>query len=284
MSNTEGNPYERRGPQTVWEAHEARRLQTMDQLLSAVTSADLQPVFASLPKDEPLCFLDIGAGTGATTEQLCSEASHIRYYALDVNDDFLRARPTPRTHMIQARSEALPINNGVFDITYSRAVTAWNKNPEVAIAEQLRATRLGGVAVFTEFDWTDSGVELDSDAIEACMGVRAITELVLTLGGFNVEYGAQLGTAVDRATERSDKKDIHYMRREVRHQFPAGDYRSIFLEAADNILAQLQERGRGMAETLSMMLQEYIPTIHDAEHCALRLPALVTETVTLEEA
>ena len=271
-----------------WQAHEAERLRSTDAFLEEVTEADLGPILSQETTDpnDTARFLDIGAGTGSTTEKLCDQ-SGVSYYPFDANRDYLQKRENEAEERgdefrgVQGRSEALPFQDGAFNITYSRAVTAWSSNPEGALEEQLRVTREGGTAVFTEFDWTHCAADPSSDALEACMTARAVIMLALTTAGFRPEYGAQLGSDIDRVAQANG---LEYERVESRHELPEGDYRELFLGVADNVLLQLRKAGPGVGAMLANMLEGCVERIKFADNCSIRLPALVTQTVRVKSA
>lgn len=273
-----------------WQSHEAARLRSMDEFLASITATDLMPVIDSLRSGEPdakLNFIDIGAGTGDATELLCDQEG-LTYVAFDANSAFLDKRPTDPSRKVLGRSEDLvatleTAGQQPFDITYSRAVTAWNKDPNKAIEQQLRSTKLGGVAVFTEFDWRSSGIDMRSPFAAKFMQARAIMMEALTLAGFRPEYGADFGHNIDRAAER---QGLIYERHETRHELPAGDYREIFLTAANTVVEQLRAVGggaAGQAHTLASLLAGLVKDISSAEQLTFRLPALVTQVVQIAD-
>lgn len=262
-----------------WSDHEAKRLATMGAVVASVTRGDLMPLFDELGSaGTVLRFVDIGAGSDTTTEELCAEHGGIEYIALDGKQDFLDQRPTDEARKILADVGSIPSPDGHFDITFSRAVTAWQKKPKTAIAEQLRVTRLGGVAVFTEFDWTHSGATPGSEAQEAIMAARSTMMLVLTGAKFNPGFGANLGEAVAAVIA---ERGVEAERIEVRHELPQGDYKNIFIDAAENVLLQLKAVGRGQAAVFAGLLESCIEKIKAASSTSIRLPALVTEIVRI---
>ena len=262
---------------TVWEVDEIDRLRTMDEFLGLVTAADLDSALQAIDPQvvtDGARLLDIGAGPGSVTEDL-SLARGVDYFALDANQALLAQRTTEPGRMMLGRSEALPVRSDAFELTSSRAVTAWNANPDDAIAEQLRVTRPGGVAVFSEFDWTKSGITIDSEAFEAGMAARAIILQALALAGFNSQLGKNLGAMVDKVVANSS---LGCQRTEILHELPEGDHRSLFLESAGTILNQLRALGPG-AEVLATLLASNIEQVKQAESFSLRLPAVVTQVV-----
>ena len=234
---------------------ETHPLRTIGDFLDEVTAEDLRDVLNGM---QPMNLLEIGAGTNKVAEELCQE-NNVDYFVTDSNEESLAAHPDKS-----------------FDVTYSRVVVARSNAPEQSIAEQLRITKDGGTAIFTEFDWTRSKVTDESEVVRPYMEAKAIMMLVLNMTGFKPEFGAGLGTMIDSVTSVDDRE---YTRQEVRHELPEGDYRKLFLEAADNILQQLNMVGRGQAAVLATLLETCMKRVESAAPCTLRLPALVTQYV-----
>ena len=271
--STGANLYDVADP-TAWGAEEVTRLQGMDELLSAVTRARLIPLLGLVASEARL--LDIGGGTGRTVEGLCDEAG-VEYHVLDVNAEILAARSTPSERTILGRAEDIPEPDGAFDVTFSRAVTAWNPDPMRAIAEQLRVTKPGGFAVFMEFDWAKAGMAWASDAMAAGQAAKRAMMMALEAGGFKTGYGAELGSDIDAAANASD---VVIDRQEQVLDFPEGDYRRIFLDAARGIVAHLKSVGVGPAATAAMFIESNAREIDDPRNAiVMRLPAIVTQTV-----
>lgn len=253
------------------EVQETHPLRTIGEFLDEVTAEDLRDV---LHGTRPMNLLEVGVGTNTVAEELCRE-SGVEYFVTDSNEVSLAAH-TDTSRKAVARSENLPIQDKSFDVTYSRVVTARSNAPAQSIAEQLRVTKDGGTAIFTEFDWTRSKVTDESEVARPYMEAKAIMMLVLNMTGFKPELGAGLGPMIDNVTS-VDSRD--YTRQEVRHELPEGDYRKLFLEAADNILQQLNMVGRGQAAVLATLLESCMKRVESAAPCTLRLPALVTQYV-----
>lgn len=276
------NLYEQSGAAAEqWASDESERLANMDAFFAKVAQEDLLPIFDDV-KRQSLAqhpkLLDIGAGTGTVTETLCGDK--VDYYALDVNNELLAARSTADDHKIVGSAETTGLAEGSFDVTFSRAVTAWNADPRAAIAEQLRVTRPGGYAVFTEFDWTHAGAVTEAELTATAMATKAMMMRVLTTVGFKPEYGARLGRDVDEIVAASGLACEQY---EVRHELPPGDHRAILLEGAETILAQLQQFKTGQVAAMARMLEINIKHIREAEEFSFQLPALVTKVVHLAQ-
>jgi SAM-dependent methyltransferase len=219
--------------------------------------------------------LDLGAGTGTAVEDLCN-AHGVAYYALDVSADLLGRRSGPQGRKLVGRAECLPVADEAFDVTFSRAVTAWNSEPVTAIGEQLRVTAAGGTAIFTEFDWTRSGMTLRSQALADGMAARAAMMAALSRGGFMPRYGASLGRDIDLAACAAG---LTYTRQEHVVELPVGDHRKVFLDAARNIIGYLRSTHVAAAVTASMFLESCARAVENARTIELKLPTIVTQVV-----
>jgi SAM-dependent methyltransferase len=249
-------------------------LTSMDALYAYVTEQDLAPVFEELADENSrIRLLDISAEPGMVTEKFC-EREGVEYYALNANEDLLDARSTDTAHKILASAEATGSPDGSFDVTFSRKAAAWNADPRAIIAEQLRVTRLGGYAVFTEFDWTHAGAVEETELTAAAMATKAMMMRILTPLGFKPEYGARLRSDIYEVTQTSG---IACEQTEARYDLPAGDYRGILLEEAEKLLDQLRQ----FRHPLTTELQSNIQHIRKAESFSFHLPALVTNVVHL---
>ncbi len=261
----------------AWETSEASRLKTMDELFGSVTTTDLSPVLAGqqLQVRNPI-MADIGAGTGTASEELCGMFG-VDYYALDVNAELLKQRSTREGRKVNADNTRLPFHDNAFDVTFTRAVTGWSREPEKVIAEQLRVTRAGGVAIFSEFDWTGSGAISGSGAIESIMEAKTIIARVLRMSGFEPTYGSRLAQDIDQVICQNN---IAGERHEERHELPIANYAPFLIHSIDTILSQLQHP-RGETAVIATSLQSCREAIVDNPNVRFKLPALMTQTVRL---
>lgn len=267
------NVYDSGLTETDWGTAEMPRLQNMDQLLAKVTREPLSSVLGSMPGGASL--LDIGAGAGKTVEGLCAE-NGASYYALDVNAQLLAGRDTPESHKVLGRAESLPFKNGVFDVTLTRAVTGWNADPQKAIEEQLRITKLGGTAVFMEFDWAPAGMDWESKGFAAGMLAKLIMMKALSTFGFKPTYGQDLENDIDAVVARSQ---FDCAREGSTVVLPAGDHRGVLLDAADQISGQLLRTPKAV-----MLGQELASAANEIRNCpdgvlTVNLPAIAIHTV-----
>ena len=104
--------------------------------------------------------LDIGAGTGALTDELIARVGAGGVAALEPSPDYsaaLRER-LPEVDVRQAAAEELPWEDGSFDGVLSQLVVLFLKDAPAATREQLRVLREGGVAAACM--WELDGLEV----------------------------------------------------------------------------------------------------------------------------
>lgn len=265
------NPYE---AQEDWGKVEAERLKSMDALQAYVAKKDMTPIVEEFKGGT---LLDIGAGTGTTISEL-GQSQDMAYIALDVNLAILNQRPDDEIKL-QASSTEIPLADGSIDVTYSKAVTAWNREPQLAIAEQLRVTKAGGIAVFTEFDWSEAGTGEHSSSTESdhLEQLKKVMVDILQKSGFRPHYGKKLGNDVAAVIA---EKGIDCHQEETVHEFPEGDHRELLLGAA-NGLANLAEMKGIMSDEDITSLQETIQAIDVLPSASFVVPRLITQKVRL---
>lgn len=244
------NPYIHE--QGAWETSEVERLKSMDALQAHVAVKDIEPVF-QLAGHQIGSFLDIGAGTGSTARELCQHYD-VPYIALDVNSTLLGAREEGDSLRVRASSNHLPFADGAIDVTYSKAVTAWNSDPRGAIAEQLRVTKGGGMAIFTEFDWSKAGPGKYSSPEEEMLinRIRSVLMGMLQASGFRPNYGATLADEV-RAVIK--EKNIRGECHETVHAFPEGDHSELLIGAAESLVQGVYASGKAADENVANILR-----------------------------
>ncbi|HSW98328.1 MAG TPA: methyltransferase domain-containing protein [Candidatus Saccharimonadales bacterium] len=271
---------------TTWEVAESARLRTMDGILDSVMQHDLDPVIGELQAradGRPVTLLDIGSGAGTSVEDLATE-NGVTYYAFDGSQPMLDQRSTPPERKILGRMEDMSgIPDGAFDITYTRAATAWSKDPDSTIADQLRIT--GERAVFTEYDWSEASVASnDPKVLAAGMAARDLMMLVLEIAGFKTEFGKDLAERVARVAVASGQV---VALSQVRHELPVDDHRDIFVASANTLLALLGTEATGSgagaakAKATQGKLTKYLRIVEEAPAgtVSVRIPALSTVVV-----
>ena len=104
--------------------------------------------------------LDIGAGTGALTDELIARVGNGGVAALEPSPDYssaLRER-LPEVDVRRAAAEELPWEDGSFDGVLSQLVVLFLKDAPAATREQLRVLREGGFAAACM--WELDGLEV----------------------------------------------------------------------------------------------------------------------------
>lgn len=276
-----------------WQEQEGNRLRSMREFVDGITRDDLTAVFADVRGDNPerpIELIDLGAGPDTGVEEFCGEQS-VGYTAYDGNEAYLQDRPTPPERTILGRLEDLSaLPDAGYDVTFSRAATAWSKDADATIAGQLRVSR--EAAVFAEYDWSSTSItSRDLDVNAAGLVARMTMIGGLEGGGFNTAFGAGLSERVARVAAAAGYtvEQVH-----VRHELPEGDHREIFVESARTMLAQMQavaanpetsgaRRGKVLYAAGKLLRSLEIIEKAPAGSVNFRLPALVTETAYIVE-
>jgi malonyl-CoA O-methyltransferase len=107
-------------------------------------------------KVAPRLVLDLGAGTGYAIEALQRRFKGARVLALDFALDMVRISRRRgswlnRPWAVCADAEALPVADGVVDLTFSNATLQWCNDLDRTFAGLMRAMRPGGLLMFTTF-------------------------------------------------------------------------------------------------------------------------------------
>ncbi len=91
--------------------------------------------------------LDVGCGPGGLTTELVARVGADAVAAIDSSPPFVRAcqERNPGADVREGVAEALPFDDGTFDVTVSSLVVGFLDDAETAGREMLRVTRAGGV-------------------------------------------------------------------------------------------------------------------------------------------
>jgi hypothetical protein len=266
----------------------------MRELVGVVARRDLGPIFSEAvgqSAGRAVELIDLGAGPDLDIESCC-RGNGVGYTAYDGNESFLELRraqaqaagwPDDPARRVFGRLEDMgALADAAYDLSFSRAATAWSTDPDAAIAEQLRITRR--TAVFTEYDWTHAGVRGASvhsavaDAVAAGNAAKSAMTLVLESAGFKTEFGAALPHRVARLAGGA------FSVTSVRHELPMADHRAIFFESAEAALSLLRVASEGRdaakAQFVAERLAHYLRFVRAAPAGSLTftLPTLVTVT------
>jgi len=148
-------------------------------------SQQLAAQFATFAKVEPgQRALDVGCGPGALTVELRSRLGAEAVAACDPSESFVAAcrRRNPGVDVRSGSAEALPFEDGTFDLAISQLVLHFVSDPSRAAAEMQRVLRPGGMiaACVWDFDqgmqmlrlFWDAALSLDPDAPEELQVLR----------------------------------------------------------------------------------------------------------------
>jgi SAM-dependent methyltransferase len=95
--------------------------------------------------------LDVGGGPGYFRRAFT--AAGARYVAVDSDVGEMSARGVPEPGSVLGSGMALPIRDGVVDVTYSSNVLEHVRDPWAMAEEMLRVTRPGGIAFISFTVW-----------------------------------------------------------------------------------------------------------------------------------
>jgi SAM-dependent methyltransferase len=131
-------------------------------------------------------WLDVGCGTGALSEAICSRAKPASVVACDPSESFIRYaqehHTDPRLRFVVAASGNLPVRPGGFDSVTSSLALNFIPEPEAALDEMRRITASGGVVSACVWDYAgrmeflrhfwDCAAALDRNARDLDEGLR----------------------------------------------------------------------------------------------------------------
>lgn len=108
-----------------------------------------------LPLQPGRSALDVGCGPGALTEVLAARLGAASVVGVDPSEPFVAAirERLPDITVVQASAEALPFEDGSFDVTVAQLVVHFMTDPAAGAAELLRVTRPGGTIALNVWDF-----------------------------------------------------------------------------------------------------------------------------------
>ncbi len=102
--------------------------------------------------------LDVGCGTGALLEKIQNTFPNMIQYGIDISPNMLaiaRNRNLANATFDEGDAEKLPYDNGIFDIVICCSSFHHYPNPDKAMSEFRRVTRLGGKLLICDMDLPD---------------------------------------------------------------------------------------------------------------------------------
>jgi SAM-dependent methyltransferase len=99
--------------------------------------------------------LDVGCGPGALTAALAELLGDANVSAADPSEPFAQAcrKRLPGVEVVVAGAEALPFDDGAFDVTLSQLVVNFMDDAHAGLREMARVTRPGGRVVSCVWDY-----------------------------------------------------------------------------------------------------------------------------------
>jgi ubiquinone/menaquinone biosynthesis C-methylase UbiE len=159
--------------------------------------------------------LDVGAGTGALTEELATRLGGENVAAAEPSADYAATLRTrfPRADVREAPAEELPWEDGSFDCALAQLVVVFLNDATGAARELARVTRPGGVVATCM--WEVEGVEM----------MNALNEIRkrLTPGGWNPSTDYRDEASLRRLFEEAGLRDVETTRLEVSVEYETVD-------------------------------------------------------------
>ena len=116
-----------------------------------------EAILAWLGLPPGLTWLDVGCGTGALTQAILDAAEPRAILGVDPSADFLATAAgqmtDPRVRFTVGDARALPVPNDAYDAVVAGLVLNFVPEPEVAVAEMVRATHPGGTVAAYVWDF-----------------------------------------------------------------------------------------------------------------------------------
>ena len=170
-------------------------------------SAPLAPVFINFTRlVDSDRVLDVGCGPGALACELARRLGSASVYAVDPSDAFVAAARdrVPGARVVRAAAEALPFEDGAFDVTLAQLVVHFMADPVAGLREMRRVTNARGVVAACVWDhagghgplsvfWEAARVlDVDVDDESSCAGTRCghLAELFGAAGLREIEQAA----------------------------------------------------------------------------------------------
>jgi len=159
--------------------------------------------------------LDVGAGTGALTDELVARLGEENVAAAEPSTDYaatLRSR-FPRLDVREAPAEELPWEDGSFDSALAQLVVVFLNDVQRAVRELTRVTRPGGVVATCM--WEVDGVEM----------MNALNEFRQRLmpGGWNPSTDYRDEASLRTLFEEAGLRDVETTRIEVSVEYETVD-------------------------------------------------------------
>lgn len=125
--------------------------------------------------------LDVGCGSGALVVALAVILGEENVAGVDPSEPFVEAAraKVPGARLSVAAAEALPFEDGEFDVTLSQLVVNFLSDPEAGVREMARVTRPGGVVAGCVWDYGGGMTMLKTfwDAAAALDAERATPQM-----------------------------------------------------------------------------------------------------------
>ena len=159
--------------------------------------------------------LDVGAGTGALTDELVRRLGGERVAAAEPSSDYVATLRTrfPDADVREAPGEELPWEDESFDTALAQLVVVFLNDAPRAVRELARVTRPGGVVATCM--WEVEGVEI----------TKALNEIRqrLTPGGWSPATEYRDEASLRRLFEEAELRDVETTRLEVSVEYETVD-------------------------------------------------------------
>jgi SAM-dependent methyltransferase len=171
-------------------AHETerRRLESMTAFFEPGTHR----ILTMLGVSEGWRILEVGGGTGNTTDWLCRQVGASgAVVATDLDTRFLEQLQHPNLRVSLHNIVSDVLEESSFDLVHSRLLLEWLPEREAALRRMVGAVKPGGWVVAEDYDWITWGSY--DPAYELGSKVRtAVATLFTSVAGFDVECGLRL--------------------------------------------------------------------------------------------